>query len=59
VQGALLSIICGEATWLFCLNFAPEALVPPQLVGVMAAVVGMIVGSLAPQIFYERQPAKA
>ncbi|MCO5119422.1 MAG: sodium:solute symporter family protein [Burkholderiaceae bacterium] len=59
VQGALLSIICGEATWLFCLNFAPEALVPPQLVGVMAAIVGMIVGSLAPQIFYERQPAKA
>ena len=57
VQGALLSIICGEATWLFFVNYAPDALVPPQLVGVGAAVVGMAIGSLAPQVFYERQPA--
>ncbi len=59
VQGALLSILCGETTWLFCLNFAPEALVPPQLVGVIAAIVGMVVGTFAPQIFYERQPARS
>lgn len=57
VQGALLSIIVGEATWLFFVNFEPDVLVPPQLIGVAAAIVGMIVGSLAPQIFYERQPA--
>ncbi|MFA7505999.1 MAG: sodium:solute symporter family protein [Burkholderiaceae bacterium] len=59
VQGALLSILCGETTWLFCLNFAPDALVPPQLVGVMAAIVGMVIGSYAPQIFYERRPTSA
>lgn len=58
VQGALLSIICGEATWLFCVNFAPDALVPPQLVGVIAAITGMVVGTFAPQIFYEREPAR-
>src|SRR5690606_2369207 len=57
VQGALLSIFCGEVTWLFLVNYAPDALVPPQLVGVGAAIVGMILGSLAPQIFYERRPA--
>ncbi len=59
VQGALLSILCGETVWLFCVNYAPEAMVPPQLVGVAAAIIGMIVGSLAPQLFYERQPAPA
>ena len=57
VQGALLSIIFGETVWLFCVNYSPEFLVPPQLVGVVAAIVGMVIGSLAPQIFYERQPA--
>src|SRR5690606_266840 len=58
VQGALLSILCGETTWLFFVNFAPDALVPPQLVGVAAAIVGMVVGSYAPQIFYERSPGQ-
>src|SRR5690606_6894192 len=57
VQGALLSIIFGETVWLFCVNYSPEFLVPPQLVGVVAAIVGMVIGSLAPQSFYERQPA--
>jgi len=50
VQGALLSIFSGLVVWLGCeTNFA-DALVPPQINGLIAALVGMLIGSLAPQI---------
>ena len=50
VQGALLSIFSGLVVWLGCeTNFA-DALVPPQINGLIAALIGMVVGSLAPQI---------
>ena len=49
-QGALLSIIFGLVTWLSCeANFA-AALMPPQINGLLAAVLGMAIGSLAPQL---------
>jgi SSS family transporter len=56
VQGALASILAGLITWLACeYNFA-DALVPPQLNGLVAAVIGMLAGSLLPQLVTERRP---
>ncbi|MBL8639187.1 MAG: sodium:solute symporter family protein [Alphaproteobacteria bacterium] len=49
-QGALFSVIGGFTSWVLCLAFAPEdALIPPQLAGLMVSFVGMIAGSLMPQ----------
>ena len=54
VQGALLSVFAGLTVWLACeFNFS-QALVPPQLNGLGAALLGMLVGSLAPQLITER-----
>ncbi|MDO4231195.1 MAG: sodium:solute symporter family protein [Lautropia sp.] len=49
-QGALLSMALGIVAWQFAEHFAPDALVPPQLVGLSGSIIGMIVGSLAPTI---------
>jgi solute:Na+ symporter, SSS family len=49
-QGALLSIILGIGTWLTANTVAPEAMVPPNLVGFFASIIGMLMGSLAPQL---------
>lgn len=49
-QGALLSILLGIGCWLGAANVAPEALVPANLVGLFASVIGMLLGSLAPQL---------
>jgi SSS family solute:Na+ symporter len=48
-QGALAAILLGLATWIFFERFAPEGYWPPQLVGVLASLTGMIAGSLLPQ----------
>ena len=48
-QGALLSILLGLGCWIAAANLAPEALVPANLMGLAASVVGMLAGSLAPQ----------
>lgn len=53
-HGALLSIILGVASWAsleainvgLAANEEPQLLVPPQLVGLAMAIIGMIVGSL-------------
>ncbi|MBT9455320.1 MAG: sodium:solute symporter family protein [Burkholderiaceae bacterium] len=48
-QGAIFSIVLGIVSWLaFMLTPAGEAF-PAQLVGVLMAVVGMLIGSLGPQ----------
>jgi len=44
--GALLSVVLGLVTWLLMEAVAPEALVPPQLVGLAASFLGMVAGSL-------------
>ena len=49
-QGALLSIILGIGCWVGAANLAPDALVPANLVGLMASIIGMLMGSLAPQL---------
>jgi Na+/proline symporter len=47
--GALLAIIFGLGTWLSMEFLNPEGLMPPQLAGLFAAIVWMIIGSLATQ----------
>jgi solute:Na+ symporter, SSS family len=53
-QGATLSALLGLAVWGICELFFPEAnenvIVPPQLVGLAASAIGMVAGSLAPQL---------
>ncbi|MGE0332304.1 MAG: sodium:solute symporter family protein [Ramlibacter sp.] len=49
-QGALFSSIGGISVWLVAQNVAPEALVPPNLVGLFASIVLMVMASLAPQV---------
>ena len=49
-QGALLSILLGIGAWLAASQVAADALVPANLVGLLAAVIGMALGSIAPQL---------
>src|SRR6266850_1911468 len=46
--GALASCVCGLAGWLAAAFFAPDATVPPPLVGLSFSIVGMVVGALVP-----------
>ncbi|WHZ16225.1 MAG: sodium-solute symporter, putative [Nitrospira sp.] len=49
-QGALLAITTGLGTWITLELSGPfDPVWPPQLVGFLAAVVGMVAGSLLPQ----------
>ena len=48
VQGALASIVFGLATWIWLEVFAQDAACPPQLAGLVASLVGMLVGSYLP-----------
>jgi len=47
-QGAVFSMVFGVVVWIFLEATAPEGLWPPQLAGLLASIVGMIVGSLLP-----------
>jgi solute:Na+ symporter, SSS family len=46
IDGALLSVVLGLISWVLMEMFAPEALIPPQLVGMACSFLGMVVGSL-------------
>jgi SSS family transporter len=49
-QGAVLSVVLGLGTWLlFIATPALSEAFPQQLAGLLAAIGGMVVGSLAPQ----------
>ena len=47
--GAILSSALGLAAWLLAAFAAPEATVPPPLVGLAFSLVGMVVGSWLPR----------
>jgi SSS family solute:Na+ symporter len=49
-QGALLSALVGMAAWIIAEKFYAEAVMPPQFTGLIASALGMVVGSLAPQL---------
>ncbi len=58
-QGAIVSVVAGIAVWLL---FMPQvsalgAAFPGQLAGLIAAAVGMVAGSLAPQWLRQRHEA--
>jgi len=49
-QGALAAILCGVMTWLALdLTIGEASLIPAQIIGLAAAIVAMIAGSLLPQ----------
>jgi solute:Na+ symporter, SSS family len=55
-QGAILSIVLGIATWvLFILVPAWSAVFPQQLAGLVAALLGMLLGSLMPQLLADHK----
>lgn len=53
-QGALASVILGIGCWLAASQLAPDAMVPANLIGLAASVIGMVMGSLAPTIVANR-----
>jgi Na+/proline symporter len=57
IQGALFAIAAGFGTWVGLEVLQPETVWPPQLVGLFAAITGMIVGSLLPHFIGRPTPA--
>ena len=53
-QGALLAIFAGLAVWLGSELANADALVPPQLAGFLASIVGMLAGSMMPAMIAKR-----
>jgi SSS family solute:Na+ symporter len=49
-QGALAASVLGVLAWLAATAVAPDALVPPNLVGLLSSVIFMLIGSLAPAV---------
>ena len=49
-QGALASIVLGIGTWLLTSVTLADALIPANLLGLFASVLGMLLGSLLPQV---------
>ncbi len=47
-QGALVSIVLGLTSWLLMEFIQPDTYWPPQLVGLLCSLMGMLVGSLLP-----------
>ena len=54
--GAILSSACGLAAWLVAAFAAPDATVPPPLVGLIFSLAGMVAGSLLPRPYAPAQP---
>jgi Na+/proline symporter len=49
-QGALFAIFAGFCTWVLCeFMSAEDAIWPPQILGLIAAAIGMLLGSKLPQ----------
>ena len=55
-QGALFAIAAGLTSWLLLEIFNPDGLWPPQLVGLLASVAGMVAGSLLPHFVGKPTP---
>lgn len=48
-KGALCAVVFGIGTWSVADAVAAKALIPPNLVGFFASIVGVLLGTLAPQ----------
>jgi len=55
-QGALFGIVAGVGTWMLMEILKPETVWPPQILGLGAAIAGMIVGSLTPHVVGRPSP---
>jgi len=49
-QGALVSITLGLVSWLLLEKFSPDGIWPPQLVGLLMSLAGMLIGSWLPNM---------
>ena len=47
--GGMLAVVFGLTIWISCEILAPEAVMPPQLAGLLASIFGMIVGGFTPR----------
>ena len=47
-QGALFAMAWGLSTWILLEILKPDTVWPPQLVGLLMSIAGMVVGSLLP-----------
>jgi hypothetical protein len=47
--GGLLAVVFGLIVWVSCEVLAPNAIMPPQLAGLSASIIGMLVGGLVPR----------
>jgi solute:Na+ symporter, SSS family len=56
-QGALFSIVLGLLTWLLFLVTPAGEELPAQLIGLLASLAGMLIGSLGPQAIKPRGQA--
>ena len=56
-QGALFAIIAGLSSWLLLEIFNSEGLWPPQLAGLLLSALGMVLGSLLPDLTGSRPTA--
>lgn len=54
-QGALVSIVMGLTTWILLEVLNADSIWPPQLVGLLMSMAGMIAGSLLPNYLPHRQ----
>ncbi len=57
--GAGLSIILGFGVWIAMEFIAPDAALPPQFAGLIASAIGMVAGSLGPQVKLTAPPRAA
>jgi SSS family solute:Na+ symporter len=55
-QGALVSIVLGLGSWLLMEFIQPDTYWPPQLVGLLFSITGMLIGCLLPN-FMRAHPA--
>lgn len=60
-QGAMLAIVLGLGSWILMELFLPEgdSPWPPQLVGLLFSCIGMLAGSLLPQVYGRQYAAPA
>ena len=49
-QGALVAITLGLSSWILMEIFKGDGVWPPQLVGLLMSITGMLVGSLLPNM---------
>ena len=49
--GGLLAVLGGLIVWIGCEILVPKAILPPQLAGLLASIVGMLLGGLLPKAY--------